>query len=246
MVGRESVRRQVLSLAGLMGQGDGVHYIGIDLAWGDKQPTGLAVIDDDARLLLVSAVRTDDEIEAALAAYVAGDCLAAIDAPIVVTNATGSRPAEQQLSRDFRRYDAATHPSNTGKPEFANGTRAARVAKRLGLDIDPQSGRRRRAIEVYPHPATIVLFGLPKVLRYKAKPGRDLDLLRSELLTLMSFVATAVSMLLPPAGRPPLSEPALRRAPQLVSRLLPGLSAPGTKPGSRVPRSGVHDLDATT
>ena len=89
----------MLSLAGLMRQGDGVHYIGIDLAWGDKQPTGLAVIDDDARLLFVSAVRTDDEIEAALAAYVAGDCLAAIDAPIVVTNATGSRPAEQQLSR---------------------------------------------------------------------------------------------------------------------------------------------------
>jgi predicted RNase H-like nuclease/ppGpp synthetase/RelA/SpoT-type nucleotidyltranferase len=176
-----------------MRQGDRVHYIGIDLAWGDKQPTGLAVIDDDARLLHVSAVRTDDEIEAALAVYVAGDCLAAIDAPIVVTNAVGSRPAEQQLSRDFRSYDAATHPSNTGKPEFANGTRAARVAKRLGLDIDPQSGRRRRAIEVYPHPATIVLFGLPKILRYKAKPGRDLDLLRSELLRLMTLVATVVS-----------------------------------------------------
>ena len=111
----------------------------------------------------------------------------------MVTNATGSRPAEQQLSRDFRRYDAGTHPSNTGKPEFAHGTRAARVAKRLGLDIDPRSGRRRRAIEVYPHPATIVLFGLPKILRYKAKPGRDVDLLRAELLTLMSFVAAVVS-----------------------------------------------------
>ena len=38
-----------------------------------------------------------------------------------------------------------------------------------------------------------MLFGLPKILRYKAKPGRDLDLLRSELMTLMTFVATAVS-----------------------------------------------------
>jgi predicted RNase H-like nuclease/ppGpp synthetase/RelA/SpoT-type nucleotidyltranferase len=176
-----------------MRQGDGVHFIGIDLAWGDKQPTGLAVVDDEARLLHVSAVRTDDEIAAGLAAYVDGDCLAAIDAPIVVSNATGSRPAEQQLSKDFRRYDAGAHPSNTGKPEFAHGTRAARVAKRLGLDIDPRSGRRRRAIEVYPHPATIVLFGLPKVLRYKARPGRDVDLLRSELLTLMTLVAGVVS-----------------------------------------------------
>jgi predicted RNase H-like nuclease/ppGpp synthetase/RelA/SpoT-type nucleotidyltranferase len=170
-----------------------VHYIGLDLAWGDRQPTGLAVLDDGARLLHVSAARSDDEIAAALAPYVEGDCLAAIDAPIIVTNPTGSRPAEQQLSQDFRRYDAATHPSNTGKPEFANGTRAARVAKRLGLDIDPQSGRRRRAIEVYPHPATIVLFGLPKILRYKNKPGRDLELLRSELLALMTFVATVVA-----------------------------------------------------
>ena len=86
-----------------MGQADGVHFIGIDLAWGDKQPTGLAVIDDEARLLHVSSVRTDDEIATGLAAYVDGDCLAAIDAPIVVSNATGSRPAEQQLSQDFRR-----------------------------------------------------------------------------------------------------------------------------------------------
>jgi len=115
------------------------------------------------------------ETEAALAAYVERDCLAAIDAPIVVTNATGSRPAQKQLSRDFRRYDAATHPSHTGKPEFANGPRAARVAKRLGLDIDPRSGRRRRAIEVYPHPATIVRFGLPKDPARQSQAGYHVE-----------------------------------------------------------------------
>ncbi|WP_148615387.1 DUF429 domain-containing protein [Nocardioides rubriscoriae] len=169
-----------------------MHYVGIDLAWGDKKPTGVAVIDADARLLLVRAVLGDDEIEAALAAY-DGPCLVALDAPLVVRNETGMRPAERALSADFRRYDAGTHPSNTGKPEFAHGTRAARVAKRLGLDIDPRSGRARRAIEVYPHPATIVLFGLDKVLKYKAKPGRDLELLRSELLALMTHVEGVVT-----------------------------------------------------
>lgn len=169
-----------------------VHYVGIDLAWGDKKPTGLAVIDADARLLHVSAVRTDEEIEAALAAY-DGPVLVAMDAPLVVRNATGSRPAEQALSADFRRFDAGTHPSNTGKPEFRDGTRAARVAKRLHLDIDPRSGRARRAIEVYPHPATVVLFGLEKVLKYKNKPGRDLELLRSELLALMTHVESVVT-----------------------------------------------------
>jgi predicted RNase H-like nuclease len=169
-----------------------MHYVGVDLAWGEKQPTGLAVVDEHARLLHVSAVRTDDDIDAELAAYVAGDCLVAIDAPLVVKNATGSRPAEKALSKDFRRFDAGTHPTNTGKREFANGSRGARVAKRLGLDIDPRSGRARRAIEVYPHAASVVLFGLDTILKYKNKPGRDLDLLRAELLRLMSHVEQIV------------------------------------------------------
>ncbi len=175
-----------------MRQGVPVHYLGLDLAWGERNPTGLAVLDDEARLVLVGAVRTDEEIVRDLATY-DGDCLAGIDAPLVVRNPTGSRPAEQALSRDFRSFHAATHPSNTGKPEFADGPRGARVAKRLGLDLDPRSGRRRRAIEVYPHAATIVLFGLEKVLRYKAKPGRDLALLRSELLALIGHVESVVA-----------------------------------------------------
>ncbi|CAN5206111.1 hypothetical protein BH09ACT12_BH09ACT12_00340 [soil metagenome] len=170
-----------------------MHYVGVDLAWGQRQPTGLAVLDHEARLVHVSAVRTDEEIEAELAAYVAGDCLVAIDAPLVVKNATGSRPAEKALSKDFRRFDAGTHPTNTTKPEFADGGRGARVAKILGLDIDPRSGRARRAIEVYPHAASIVLFGLTKILKYKNKPGRDRDLLRSELLQLMGHVETTVT-----------------------------------------------------
>ncbi len=171
-----------------------MHFVGVDLAWGERNPTGLAVLDGDARLLHVSTVRTDDEVETALAAYVGGPCLVALDAPIVVVNPTGSRPAEQELGRDFRRFEAGAHPSNTGKPEFAHGTRAARVAKRLGLDVNPRSGRDRRAIEVYPHAASVALFGLEKTLKYKDKRGRDLDLLRRELLTLVGHVETVVGV----------------------------------------------------
>jgi predicted RNase H-like nuclease/ppGpp synthetase/RelA/SpoT-type nucleotidyltranferase len=162
------------------------HYLGIDLAWGERRPTGLAVLDDDARLLHLSAVGDDDEIVAALTPFLAPPVLAGIDAPLLVTNATGSRPAEQALSRDFRRFEAGTRPSNTGKPEFAQGTRGARVCKRLGLVVH------ETGLEVYPHAATIALFGLDKTLKYKAKPGRDLDLLRSELLRLMGLMETVI------------------------------------------------------
>ncbi len=98
-------------------------FVGIDLAWGERQPTGLAVLDAEARLTHVEAVRTDEEITATLARYVNGPCLVGIDAPLIVVNPTGSRPAERDLSRDFRRVEAGAHPANTGKPEFADGTR---------------------------------------------------------------------------------------------------------------------------
>jgi predicted RNase H-like nuclease/ppGpp synthetase/RelA/SpoT-type nucleotidyltranferase len=165
-----------------------VFHIGVDLAWGAKRPTGLAVLDHDGRLVHVSAVLTDDEILAVLAPYAEGDCLVAVDAPLIVTNPTGNRPAEAALNRDFARYDAGAHPANTGKPEFAEGSRGAALCSAMGLDMNPRSGRRRRAIEVYPHPATVALFRLDRTLKYKHKPGRDLDSLRSELLTLMTLL----------------------------------------------------------
>ena len=168
-----------------------MHFVGIDLAWGERQRTGLAVLDDEGRLVHLSTVHTDEEIRDALAPY-DGPVLAGIDAPLVVTNPTGSRIAEQELNRDFRGFEAGAHPSNTGKPEFANGTRGARICKLLRLDMDPRSGRERRAIEVYPHPATVVLFGLRKTLKYKDKRGRTLDTMKAALLLLMDHVERIV------------------------------------------------------
>ena len=156
------------------GAGGPVRYIGIDLAWGVRNPTGVAVLDADARLLHVSAHKPDEEIDQALEPFVGGPCVVALDAPIVVTNATGSRPAEKALGRDFSRFEAGAYPANLGRPEFEAGSRAARLCTRLELDIDPDSRHQRRAIEVYPHAASIVLFDLAKTLKYKARsPGRD-------------------------------------------------------------------------
>jgi predicted RNase H-like nuclease/ppGpp synthetase/RelA/SpoT-type nucleotidyltranferase len=165
-----------------------MYFVGVDLAWGERKPTGLAVLDDSGRLVHVSAAGSDEEIRAALAPYVEGDTVVAIDAPLIVRNATGNRPAEAALNRDFARFDAGAHPSNTGKPEFSGTPRGARISAQLGLDLNPRSGRARRAIEVYPHPATVALFGLGRTLKYKNKPGRSLDQLRGELLVLMGLL----------------------------------------------------------
>jgi predicted RNase H-like nuclease/ppGpp synthetase/RelA/SpoT-type nucleotidyltranferase len=165
-----------------------MHFVGVDLAWGERKPSGLAVLDEHGRLLHVSAQTTDETIEAALAPYTTGDCLVAVDAPLIVVNQTGNRPCEAELNRDFRAYEAGAHPANRARREFADIPRGARLAERLGLDIDPVSPSSRRAIEVYPHPATVALFDLPRTLKYKSKPGRTLPEMRGELVRLVELL----------------------------------------------------------
>ncbi|HEX6249440.1 MAG TPA: DUF429 domain-containing protein [Nocardioidaceae bacterium] len=165
-----------------------MRYVGVDLAWGPRNRTGLAVLDDAGSLLDLGEARSDEEVLAWLAPHTDQACVVAFDAPLVVTNPTGRRRCETELAAVFGRYHAGPHPTNTARPDLAGGARALRIAEALGLDVDPRSSSPRRALEVYPHPATIVLFGLPRILRYKHKPGRDLTLLRSEAMRLVDLV----------------------------------------------------------
>ncbi|MDV3129372.1 bifunctional ribonuclease/(p)ppGpp synthase [Mycobacterium sp. 21AC1] len=161
-----------------------MYFVGLDLAWGEKNQTGVAAIDSDGRLQHVGAAQDDDSIAAAIKPYVSGDCVVAIDAPLIVNNPTGHRPCERDLNRDFQRFDAGARPAFTDRPEFKH-PRGARIASALGLDLDPSSSSGRRAIEVYPHPATIVLFGLDKTLKYKRGAFDDRQ---RELLRLMTYI----------------------------------------------------------
>jgi predicted RNase H-like nuclease len=161
-----------------------MHFVGLDLAWGEKNNTGIAVVDAQGRLLHVGAAHDDAGIEAAIEPYVSDDCLVAIDAPLIVNNPTGSRPCEAALNRDFHSFEAGAHPANTANPALTH-PRAARIATTLTLDMNPASSSPRRAIEVYPHPATIALFGLEKTLKYKKG---SFETRRHELLQLMTLI----------------------------------------------------------
>jgi predicted RNase H-like nuclease len=161
-----------------------MYFVGLDLAWGEKNQTGIAVIDSDGRLLHVGVAEDDASIEAAIAPYVGDECLVAIDAPLIVKNETGFRQCETELNRDFHKFDAGARPAFRGRPEF-NPPRGEVLANRLGLDMDPASTASRRAIEVYPHPATVVLFELKKILKYKRGPFEDRH---RELVQLMTLI----------------------------------------------------------
>ena len=170
-----------------------MRFVGLDLAWGEAAWTGTAVVDQSGQLLRVGRQRTDEDLLSALRSHLDGPVLVAIDAPLVVTNRTGRRPCETLVSTLFGRFDAGAHSSNLSLPSFREGPRGTRVAALLGLDVDPDFPPQvpvRRAIEVYPHPATVTLFGLDRIILYKQKPGRSAEDRRAAILTVMAHIAS--------------------------------------------------------
>jgi predicted RNase H-like nuclease len=170
--------------------------VGIDLAWGSRARTGIAVLGPAGELIATESVRSDDEIDAVISPFIGGPCVVGLDAPLLVENPTGRRPCEAELTRAFGPQHAGTYPSNTGLAHFADGGRAAALARRHGLDIDatipPQAGQ-RRALEVYPHSAAVAVFDLDQVLKYKARAGRTLESRRIALDRLVELMAGLAS-----------------------------------------------------
>jgi predicted RNase H-like nuclease len=143
--------------------------------------TGLAVVDAAGRVLASESVRTDAEIMDFLAPYAAQLAVVAVDAPLIVTNPTGQRPCECQVTAVSGRYGAGTHPANTSNSLF-DPPRGATLAALMGWSIDPaHRGQPGEAVclEVYPHPAMVRLFSLPYTIPYKGKRGRDLPALKA-------------------------------------------------------------------
>src|SRR5580693_3140182 len=91
-------------------------FIGIDLAWRGRNPSGGCVLTGDrrrARLVNVdaslascSAVLTYIDNHAAASTYVA------IDAPLIIRNETGQRPCETLIGKRYGARHASCHSSN--------------------------------------------------------------------------------------------------------------------------------------
>lgn len=166
-------------------------YLGIDLAWGPRARTGIAHLNENGELTASATVSSDAEILAAIEQYCAADVVAAIDAPLIVVNETGRRACEAEVSSSFGAYHAGAHTSNLSKPWFRPQPRGAAIAGALGWTVDPRvqpNAGVSCAIEVYPHPAMVSLFGLDRVIPYKNKPGRDVGSLSNAFTTLMDHM----------------------------------------------------------
>jgi predicted RNase H-like nuclease len=171
----------------------------VDLAWGERSRTGLAVLDGTGRLLESGTVRTDDEIAGFVERFATGTLVAAVDAPLVVPNETGRRSCEAEVGRLFGRYHAGAHPANRGNRMFVPEPRGARLAARFGWELDPAvrpAAGRKVCIEVYPHPAMVSLFALDRVIPYKRKRHRDVPDLRHAYARLLHNIETTCGAVL--------------------------------------------------
>ncbi len=174
-------------------------FIGIDLAWSDKNGSGVAVLEGNkknAKLISTNVLRSDKEILDYIIKFTKDkEAFIAIDAPLIVPNLEGRRKAEEMVGKLFRKYNAGAHPANrrrlsswTGK---IRGEEISKLLESSGFMHDPYIKKfesERKFFEVYPHPSMVVLFNLDKVLKYKNKPKRDYELRWGEFKKYISYL----------------------------------------------------------
>lgn len=177
-----------------------MRFIGLDLAWSFRNPTGAAVIGGDAtsgQLIATELLQSDDEIMAFVLEYAEqGPALVAIDAPLSVPNPTGRRPAEAEITRVFARYQAGAHPANRTRLERDGVVRGEGLLERLlahGFIHRTEVAAQvpvRQIVEVYTHPAIVSIFELDRIIRYKARPNRSHAERLSEFARYQAFLGS--------------------------------------------------------
>jgi predicted RNase H-like nuclease len=151
-----------------------VRFVGVDLAWGGRNPSGLAALDPEGRVAAEGWATTDGEVAAFLAAHDRDGAVVALDAPLVVANPAGTRRAcEAELQRRYGGVGAGPYPSNLGL--LGGRVRAMDLVRGssqpyLTVPRDRRRGTGWWAVEVFPHPAIVELGGLGRALRYKKGP----------------------------------------------------------------------------
>ncbi|WP_345972711.1 DUF429 domain-containing protein [Sulfurimonas diazotrophicus] len=173
-------------------------YIGIDLAWAEGNPSGVAVLDAEARLVAYCYAETVEAILDVVHAY--PGCRVGVDAPMIIPNATGHRPNERAFLKTFARYGLGVHAVNTRLFEKRFKSYAG-FALYEGLKAEGIGFEEGTLFEVYPHATILALFNEGNVLRYKASAPRDARLkAMTKLQTALFELLTIPNSLKTPLG----------------------------------------------
>ncbi|MFO7691007.1 MAG: DUF429 domain-containing protein [Cryobacterium sp.] len=130
-------------------------FIGVDLAWGEgtalrpANETGLVCIDEQGTVLQAGWARGITAVAEWVIGLAEPGDVVAVDAPLVVFNATGIRDCEREVGQRYGRWKVAANPSNLGRP-WQGG-----IALRLLLEA---AGHRYSGGERAPDPTAVEFF----------------------------------------------------------------------------------------
>ena len=185
----------------IVGTKSKMKFIGVDFGW-SSGASGLCCLEwreGGLEILDLTTVLAIEEILAWIDRQIPPDvpAIVAVDAPTIITNSTGMRLADKLTHQHFRRYHAGCYPANLGLKFADRTTGFSRSLLERNLQhaptIEPQALGRYQ-IEVFPHPATINLFGLEKIIKYKK--GRIVER-RRELNRLRGYITDVLPQLEP-------------------------------------------------
>lgn len=148
-----------------------VRMIGLDMAWKtEKNPSGIAIGALRGNTISLEKLRTGvvglQELQSEISNTKSLTGIA-IDAPLIITNSTGKRDCERDLTARYSARWAGCHAANLKMLPNADSVRLASWLSTEGFTHLGIPGTQKWQIECYPHPAIIEIFGLKRRHLYK-------------------------------------------------------------------------------
>ena len=176
-------------------------FIGIDLGW-SSGASGLCCLNwENNRLQFIKCDRQQslNDILTWIDTQVSPTepAIVAVDAPTIIANLTGMRDADKLTHKHFGRYHAGCYPANLSRPFAQKTVEFSLCLESRGFVHAPTIEAKklgRYQIEVYPHPATINLFKLDRIIKYKKGKLAERQL---ELMKLCQYIIDILPSLEP-------------------------------------------------
>jgi pyridoxamine-phosphate oxidase len=176
-----------------------LRFLGIDFGW-EYQPSGVAALDwanETLHLVSLDRVTNPSDVLRWVNAQATESAGIGIDAPIVIPNADGMRIADRLAHSFYGKYHAGAYPASRARRFWKRTTRLSSSLAKLGFghgdEWAPKSTGRFQ-IEVHPHAASVQLFLLDRIIKYKK--GR-LEERVGELKRLRGLLLDRLPMLVP-------------------------------------------------
>jgi putative endonuclease len=169
-------------------------YIGIDLAWGETNPSGFCAATpskNKLKILEAKLLYSIDEIIKEILKYSDSKIYVGIDAPLVVPNESGNRDVEKEFNKDFAKYKISMLPANKKLlSKYSASIRSVELFQRLCASGFKREYDAQRVIyEVYTHSTIAMLWNNHKILPYKRKKGRDSTFIKEQLEVYKSYLS---------------------------------------------------------